>query len=333
MKKYQVVEVVGRHKDVGHAIGESFRESIKNSIKVRKTEIVNYKELIQESKKYYKYTRKIFPKLIEETDAIAKAANVNVIDYFFLNNSEVYDPAEEFDKKESVNPDHCTIAVSYGMDGAIVGHNEDWALDAMDDLYILKAKIGDIFFIGLNYKMNVPGIAASMNNFGLVQCINYLYQTKQFGIPKNYLARAVLECKTLDDAENMIKGTKKASGYNHVLVQEKRVKNIEVGGDKIAVETLTQKSYVHTNHYLAPEMKFLEKFHTKSSERRYKRAKELIKNTKTANDMEKLLCDRKDVNYPICRADATIGSVIAIPSKEEFWVNAGNPCMGEYIQY
>lgn len=333
MNKYQVLDIKGSYQDVGLAIGESFRKEIQEDIEKRKVEIPNYESYLEKSKEYFNFTKSVFPNLIAETEAIAKAAGVGVIDYFFINNRETYDEAEQYDKKEAVNPDHCTIVVGFGKDGLIVGHNEDWSTDAQDNIYILKATISDVSFIGLNYKTAIAGVAASMNSYGLVQCINDLYQTNQFGVPKNYLARAVLECKTLDEAESLIRNTKRASGFNHVLAQGNEARNIEIAGDKMAVEKVIGKPYVHTNHYTSPEIQSLEKFHTKSSEARYERAKELLKDSMEFEDIKSLLSDTENHEFPICREDATIGSVIAIPGKQEFWASYGHPCKNEYIKY
>lgn len=333
MKKYQVLDIKGSYRDVGFAIGESFKNEIQEDIEKRKTDIPDYESYLEKSKEYFIFTKGIFPKLIEETEAIAKSAGVGVVDYFFINNRETYDEAEQYDKKEAVNPDHCTIVVGFGKDGLIVGHNEDWSIDAQDNIYILKATIGDVSFVGLNYKTAIAGVAASMNSYGLVQCINDLYQTNQFGVPKNYLARAVLECKTLDEVESLIRNTKRASGFNHVLAQGNEARNIEIAGDKMAVEKVIGKPYVHTNHYTSPEMQSLEKFHTKSSEARYERAEELLKDSMGYEDIKNLLSDTKNPEFPICREDATIGSIIAIPGKQEFWASYGHPCKNEYIKY
>lgn len=333
MKKFQVLEIKGNYEDIGLAIGESFKKEIQEAIKARRNEIPNYDSYLERSKKYFDYTKQIFPNLIIETESIAKAADVNVIDYFFINNRETYDIAEQHDKQQAANPDHCTIAVGFGKVGAIVGHNEDWSKEELDNTYILKATIGDTSFIGLNYKTAIAGVSASMNSWGLVQCINDLYQTNQFGVPKNYLARAILELKTLDEVENLVRNTKRASGFNHVLVQGSEVRNIEIAGNQMAVEKSTLTPYVHTNHYVSDELKHLEKFHTRSSEERYKRATELVKDVKTRDGMQRLLSDTQNKEFPICRSNETIGSVIAVPSKNEFWACYGHPCAGEYIKY
>lgn len=324
MKKFDYLEVKGSHKDVGKAIGLKFRKEIQNRVFDRQKEISNYSEFLKRSEPYYKVTKERFPGLVEELEFMAYAAGVGVSDLFSINNREVYDQEQS---------EHCTVAVSFNGGGALVGHNEDWKSASSNALYFLKAIIGDTTFSGLQYKVTIPGVAATMNSWGLVQCINDLYQETQIGVPKNFLARAVLETKTLDEAENLLKNTKRASGFNHVLIQGNEIRNVEIAGDKLVVERVVNKPYVHTNHYLSNNMELLEKFHTKSSEARYERAKKLIKSNMTEKEMEKLLSDTKNKRYPICREDATLGSLIFLPKNKEVYVCYGHPCEGKYLKY
>jgi hypothetical protein len=167
----------------------------------------------------------------------------------------------------------------------------------------------------------------------LVQCINDIYQTNRIGVPKNYIARAILEAKSLDEAQGIIEIVPRGSGFNHVLAQGNEVRNIEIAGDKIGIQRAINKSYAHTNHYLTEELKALEKFHTKSSEERYKRATELLKENMTSDDVKNILSDIKNPEYPICRADETIGSAIFVPSELKSYLCYGHPCAGEFIEY
>lgn len=321
MNKFDYLEVKGNYEDIGRAIGTKFKKEIQRQVELRRKRIKNYDEFLKRSEPYYKYAEDSFPNLVRELGATAKAAGVGVMDYFSMNNGE------------TLSGDHCTVAVSFNDKGALVGHNEDWKSASSDILYLLKATIGDTTFFGLQYKVLMGGVSASVNNWGLVQCINYLNQVSKVGVPKMFLARAILECKSLDEAENLLRTTKKASGFNHVLVQGWEVRNIEIAGDKLAVERVVNKPYVHTNHYLFPKMKLLEKFHTKSSEARYERATELIKQDMTRDEMKMLLSDTKNKEYPICREDATLGSFVAIPQKGEMYICYGHPCAGEYVKY
>lgn len=333
MKQLPYYKIKGSYQQFGEFLGVTFRRSIQESINRRRKEIKGYYSYLPKSQECFEITKKYFPNLIVESEAIAKAADVPLIEFFFINNREVYDPAEEWDKKHAVNPDHCTVVAGFDAGELIIGHNEDWSLEAIDDIYVLEATVGDTTFIGLNYTVGVSGLSASMNNYGLVQCINDIYQTNRIGVPKNYIARAVLETKTLDEAENIIKSVPRGSGFNHVLAQGSEIRNIEIAGDQIGIQKSIGKPYVHTNHYLTDELKKLEKFHTISSEQRYARATELLKQELTREDIQKILSDTSNKDYPICRADETIGSAVFLPSELKAYFCYGHPCAGEYKEY
>jgi len=324
MNSFDYLEIKGSHAEVGRAIGTKFKDVIQRVVASRQGRIAGYGDYLKQTEPFFLAAKEKFPDLIDEMTGIAHAAGVGVADYFFLNNREVGPKGDS---------DHCTVAVSFGENGAVIGHNEDWDGTTPDSLYILKATIGDTTFMGFQYKALVPGVAVSTNNWGLTQCINELNQTAQVGVPKNFIARAMVECKTLDEAESIILNTKKASGYNHVLIQGREIRNIEVAGDKIAVDKIMGTPYVHTNHYLSLRLKSLEKFHTKSSTTRYKRAKELVRNKMTVAEMEKLLSDKKNRRFPISRNGATLGSFVALPDEKKVYIYYGPPGKGKFTEY
>jgi len=339
-RTFPYLEVSGTHTDLGTAIGERFQEAIQERIKIRQEKIPNYVSYLERIEPYFSATKKAFPQLIEELTAIAKAANVPLADYFFHNCRELFffylpgdiawlENVEKGDKPE----DHCTIVFSPNSENPITGHNEDWSKEALDDLYVLKATVNGITFLGLAYNTVIPGDSAMMNNFGLIQCINELHPHSQIGVPKNFIARAVLECKSLDEAERLIANTKRASGYNHVLSQGNEVRNIEIAGEEMVAEKIIGLPFIHTNHYTSPRLKHLEKYHTVSSEKRYDRAKELVKPDMTKEEVISVLSDTKDSKYPICSLEDTVGSVVFVPSKDEVRICYGPPCAGEFVKY
>lgn len=322
MKKFEYLEASGTNEEVGRAIGSRFKEVIQRIVARRQKRIKGYDSYLRKTEPFFLAAKEHFPDLALELAGIAHGAGVGLADCFALNNHEVGE-----------TPDHCTVAVSFGEKGAIIGHNEDWKGAAPEALYVLKATIGDTTFMGLQYKVLIPGASATMNNWGLTQCINDLNLESQVGVPKSFVARAVLTCHSLDEAETLIRRTKRASGYNHVLVQGREVRNIEIAGDHLAVQKSIGVPYIHTNHFLSPEMKKFESSHTKSSEARYNRALELIKPNMTKAEMKALLSDIENIEYPISRRDATLGSFIAEPEKGRIYICYGPPDAGEFIEY
>lgn len=329
-KTFPYLEVSGTYKQVGLAIGTKFRDKIQSRIKFRQRVVKEYQTYLAQIDLYLEESVRAFPQYVEEMKSIAEGAQVSFEDYFLNNTYEIHD----FDFAD-FEEGHCTIAVSFNQRGAVVGHNEDWPpeANAIEDLYILKATIGDTTYLGLNYATDISGAGASLNNWGLVQCINSLYTSKKkIGVPKSLLARAILECKDLESAEAIARSTNRASGYNHVLVQGDEVRNIEIAGDSLAVDKLTKEPYVHTNHYLHPDMLKYEEEKSKSSPARYARARELISNDMTKEEMIALLADTQDKQYPICN-NGTIGSLVFIPAQKEVWICYGHPCAGEFVRY
>jgi hypothetical protein len=263
-----------------------------------------------------------------ELRAVAAGAGVDTRAYFLLNNREA-----DLESPEHFHTDHCTTAVSMSDTGSLMGHNEDWGSQSIHLLYVLKATINSLTFIGLNYCIFIPGSSASMNSEGLVQGINDLWHPLGFGVPRNFLARAVLQCRTLDQAETVITSTKRASGHNHVLVQGREVRNIETSARRVYAQSMLNKSFVHTNHCLVKSMQADESEPSVSSRSRLTRAQALVRNDMTVAEMATLLADNGNAEYPIFRPDATIGSVILKPESGEMYVAASKPIPGAFTRY
>lgn len=334
---FPYLEVTGTHRQLGEAVGEMFRGKIQEIIEDKRATTKNYDTLLTQITPYYDVTNSTFPKLIEELRGVSAASGVPFNDLFFHNMSPVTNEPDEPTRELSETGDHCTVAVSFNENGAVIGHNEDWAIESLDELYVLKATLDGITFLGLNYATFLPGVAASMNSHGLVQCINELPVLNTAGVPKNFIARAVLECKTLDEAENLIRTTVHESGYNHVLVQERDIRDIEVAGQNFDTQTVHDAPYAHTNHFLSAHMKQYEETLTlkqhANSVARLKRAMELIHPGMSFEEMKALLSDSANPTYPICRPNQTIGSVIIEPSKHTMHICYGLPTRNDFVLY
>ncbi len=336
VKTFPYLEMTGSHKELGKAIGEMFRGKIQEVIEDRKHYIRSYQEKLSQTLPFVTETKKIFPQYVDELQGMADGADVPFIDLFFHNTPELYDRTSDWDREQAQTEDHCTIAVSFTKTGPIIGHNEDWAIESLDELYVLKATIGNVTYLGLNYSTFLVGCSATLTSYGLAQCINELHQDSHLGVGKYFVARAVLDAQNLEEAEAIIRNTKRASGYNHVLVQRNTIFDIETAGASIDVEKRIGIPYAHTNHFLSTRMQQYEQgeaTHHKNSYERLERAQELTRNDMTIEDMKLLLSDSKNTLYPICRDDATIGSVIIEPAEQKMHICYGPPNRGTFIPY
>ncbi|MGI9273647.1 MAG: C45 family autoproteolytic acyltransferase/hydrolase [Endozoicomonas sp.] len=181
------------------------------------------------------------PDFIVEMDAIAEASGVESLWIYCLNaRSELMS-----------SPVECS---SIAFPGAgLIGQNWDWAeaLEAQLALADMELENGHRILT-----MIEPGMLAKigMNSAGLGVCLNILPADKKLdGVPVHILLRAILECRTLADAAELItlNGCGKAS---HILVGsvEHQAFAVELAPEKPYFQTLDQPYYLHTNHYLEP---------------------------------------------------------------------------------
>lgn len=330
---FPILEVAGTHQDLGQAIGTRFQKEIQARLQLRQETIPNYSKYLKQCQPYYAAAKKYFPKLVDELEAMASAAHVNFNDLFFHNCREIYD----FFLSSKEVDDHCTAVISHHNRGLIIGHNEDWIPEAINDLYILSGVVDGTKIFALANNTLLPGDSVMMNSYGLVQCINELHADNQIGVPKNFIARAVMECQTIREAINIIKNTPHASGFNHVLAQNNEITNVEIAGLQTEIITTKDKNFVHTNHYLSTKLSKMEKYHTHSSEKRYQRAIKILEQDSTPQDtspqeMFSLLSDTSDGIFSICNSN-TIASIVFVPNQRVIWVCRGQPNQGKYLQY
>lgn len=329
-KTFPYLKISGTYKEVGRAIGKTFQYKIKKRLYERRRSLPGYYDYLGRANAFFLETQKTFPHLISELEGIAEGAGEPLEEIFFANAPEVYG-IYDYDELGTYY-DHCTTVASPTADGLIVGHNEDEE-GSIDYLYILKATIGNNTFLGLCYVLEVPGTGMAINNSGLIQAINNLYSDCRFGIPRSFIARAMLECRSLDEAQSLAHRVKQASGYNHFLVKDNILLNIEMAGKRLSIEKIIDKPYAHTNHFISPTMERFEKNDWPGTRRRLKRVNELLRPDMTKEEIASLLSDTQDQEFPICSPKETIGSALVLPKENAVWFCYGRPCDGEYKKY
>ncbi len=325
MRKFPIVQAKGSHYEVGVAIGKTMNGAIKRVLS--KSRVIFQKDFsirLQRSKLFQKHTQKYFPQYIDELRGIAEGAKVSFDELFLSNNREVAD----FDPF-LLDPNHCTILGIPSKGGYLLGHNEDWDITSLSHIYVLDSVTAGTRIFGLNYANTLIGCSVACNEYGIVQAVNELSQQDESeGVPKNFIARALLDCKTLEDTEKIMKIIPRASGFNHVLSQGDQLWNIESIAKEYVIEKCKLQKYVHTNHYLS-EFRRVDKGNLES-ERRYAKVKGELGNVNSVEDIKGLLSDHADPR--ICR-EGTIGSVIFdIPNKVAH-IAYGQPTSGAYVEY
>lgn len=316
MEQIPLLKVSGSLTDLGWAIGLRFKVQIQARVKATKQSIPNYSKYLDEIKTYLKFVKDFFPESLKELEVMAESAGVDFLDLAFLNTHEVY-------PYTGLNPDkplRCTSVVSFNINGAIVGHNEDWLLAEQDDLYLLKGDIKGRKFIGLNYCCELAGITASLSSSGIVQCVDELDLKIGMGVPRNFLAHALLTCQNFANIESFINKAPRASGYNYLLVKDSEVWDIETSFHSNHIEKMSNCCYVHTNHCLYPQTKQFEKNCAQGSLDRLQKATALVKKPMGEDEMADLLSATQASRFSERGEIGTLASVLILPGKGEFKV-------------
>lgn len=239
--------------DLGFLEGQKFSKEAHDAISASKS--YNWEERLATGQKTVEITNKYFPQYIQELKGYAKGADVEFLDLWTI--SIEYD--SEIDKEG-----RCTNIITNG--GKLIGHNEDAEGAGEENSFcIIKKTIQDLTTLEIFYYNSLGGSTVGVNSFGYVQSINTLLFTKtKLGIPKNVIARYLLETKNPDEDFEKVMGLPRSSGYNHNVVRKDgKIWNLELTADDgILVKPVSP--FVHTNHCLKLKSDFKDDYGTVS---------------------------------------------------------------------
>lgn len=188
--------------------------------------------------------------------------------------------------------DGCTSVALAPEDGrrVIVGHNEDGDPFLRGRCWIVDVQPEDggdaAGYISFYYPGSLPGHTFGVNRAGIVQTINNLRCLGEkaggvAGVPRMVLCRAVLDCRTLDEAVEVLRANPHAGGFHHMLssTNARVLLSVEVAqGGCCSVVDVTggRRRYGHANHAVHPGSEHLPQIVTDSSRERQRRVDEII---------------------------------------------------------
>jgi hypothetical protein len=198
-------------------------------------------------------------------------------------------------------------------------------------LPFLKTSAGQSFFQSC-LKMHQTHFP-QYNEFGILHSINNVAPRPiKVGLSRHFLARALLDARTLDDAVRVITMSDRASGFNYNIgsLSERRVVSVEVSPERHHVHEV-QGYYTHTNHYL--QLNHPKQEITLSSRKRLERSLTLCRSTPPIDGGQvlALLSDQTDRDFPKYRDatlpdnDATLCSALYDLDRRELRIYWGNP--------
>ncbi len=347
-----LIDVHGSHLQMGRQIGEAVGPQIRQMLETYRELIatsfdrlkLNWERAILQSRKYQPFVAEFTPQYLQELEGMAAGANVTLDDLMVLNSMEgIVNDALHL---------KCTSLAAAGewtLDGhVLVGHNEDWSPEDEGTVYLVRAKpTGEPAYLALTYGGLIPNIG--FNEAGLAQCCDSVYpDDSRLGVPRIFVARAVLACRTLSEALSAAVLDKRAAGYNHLIAHESgEIYNLEASAKRFAVQYSEDGLLAHTNHYLDPRLKEVEAA-PESLLRSHVRLNRVNRLQRTlaphsTETFTQILSDHVNRPRSICCHDTenpvaierskTIASVMIDLTDQAMLVTIGNPCQSSYQRF
>jgi hypothetical protein len=321
------------HEELGFKLGRALSKNIKARITSNKKiysswHAPGWETLRIRAKEFLPAIEKKYPELLAEAKAIAAGADVPFEDFLVLNCEE---ELMDFTMR-------CTsIAVKTNNGNIIIGHNDDWLPNYQKNgVYLIHAEIGKHKFLSLSYMGSIPGTSCGLNNSGIAYTGNSL-DSRRFrkGVPRNFLMRALLDIKTVEEAKRIVTSPWKTICANTMVGNKKNVEDVESLWRKYKT-FYGSKWLIHTNHPILKNDQN-KKNTDKDSLKRYNLAVDIIKQDKKPSykTIAKILTDHKS---GICAHkkrgyNMTIASSIINPKKGWIDVCPSLPCRNKRKRY
>ena len=348
-----LIEVSGTHQEMGRQIGEACREQVQRSVDnahVLIDQSYNTLELTWaganiQARKYLPFAEERYSQYVDELRGIAAGANVSFDDLMVVNAMEAV----------TMDALHLTRCTSFAVneqrtaDGhVLIAHNEDWIPEDENDVYVVSAKPDDEPpFLAMTYGGLLPNVG--FNAYGIAQAIDSVYPNdSRIGIPRLVVARAVLASRRISGALGRTLVSHRAAGYNHLIAHESgEMYSVEVSARRFDILHGADGYIAHTNHYLSPTMKEIEKDPEEliSSRVRYFRANRLLRenSTHTIKTLQTIQKDHVNLPNSICNhniegidpmdRESTITALVIDLTAREMHIAWGNPCQNIYHTY
>jgi isopenicillin-N N-acyltransferase-like protein len=345
-----IVKVSGNPLRRGREQGQGARVQIQRAI-TRYRKLLpdllqqDWPDIMDASRHYLPYAEEAFPSGVEELRGIAQGSDVAFEEVWTLNCYE--DLVDQLRYARG-----CTsLAVRDDLSAnghVLLAHNEDWLSIEADTIYLVRANQDQgPNYIGLAYGPLLVNIG--FNDCGIGVAVDSVHSIDvQMGVPRIVYTRAVLNAKDLAEAIQACLLTQRAGGYHFLLA--------DMQGELCSVETsaslhdLQQDEHgwlLHTNHYLSPKLKALERPGSHINSRlRLERAEHILRSCPDKISVEVLqnllsdhasqphaICMHADLSDPLPRRYQTLTSLVMDLNARVMWATKGPPCEGTYVAY
>lgn len=272
------VHCEGPPREVGHTIGKRFRSEIFRTLDGHdglNTRFWPYSRTPAGRERYQHLValhRNRYPEFFSELEGMAEGAAVPFEKLFLIN------LRGEFQRYTADGDgDGCSTCSLVSPDTAAFGHNEDGLALYRGQTYLVRVRPQDKpVFVAFCYPGFLPGNAFGFNDAGICfSCNNVQPRSARDGVGRHFIARSLLESRSLPEAIAAVHPPDRAYGFNYTIgsLSERHIVNVEVTPDDVAVTDI-RGPYFHTNHYV--ELGNVDQEIAESSRKRYERGTRCI---------------------------------------------------------
>ncbi len=361
--------VSGSPQQMGHAIGEQFRDTIHGMSEVllerfnrSAAKPVTVEEADAVAAAAVPYAEAYLPDAVAELRATVEAARIPFERMMLINVRSLLSAPEEAapavaDSATAV-PEGCT-SVMVGAGASASGHGiagQNWDNDpAMDPFsaVITRRPTGKPAFM----TWCQPGVIAyiGLSDAGFGVCMNALNgPSRRSGVGWYFLVRSIYEARSLDSLVEKMKSARRAMTANAALVTPEGPADLEITLDSVQVlRAGDAETLVHTNHCVHESLVSYNDEHTESiygqSFERKERAEELLGEVSgsgdgrvSIDDVKSILSDRQGFPTSINRYpnddpktgwQRSVVSIVVEPDEGRMHVSRGNPGDNPYERY
>ncbi|CAM4089302.1 C45 family autoproteolytic acyltransferase/hydolase [Bordetella tumulicola] len=199
--------------------------------------------------------------------------------------------------------DGCTSITIQGAEGVRwIAHNEDGDPYLYGRCPIVDVRPDDApGYVSFYYPGSLPGHTFAANRSGIVQTINNLRtRARRTGVPRMFLARAVLDCETLDQAVELLRDTPRAGSFHHMLGAsgDERLFSIEAMPGLCSMKPIARR-YGHANHMIHDASQDVAQIITDSSRARQTRVDGLLDGWHSGADETHIVAALHDTDGPL----------------------------------
>ena len=262
----------GPPREIGHTIGKRFRAEILRTLEGHvglNTRFMPYSRTPAGRARYHHLValhRNRFPDFISELEGMAEGAGVPFEKLFVINLRGEY-------QRYAADGDEggCSTCSLFAEYSRIRSQRDGLALYRAQT-YLVRARPQEKpVFVAFCYPGFLPGNAFGCNDAGICfSCNNLQPRSARDGVGRHFIARSLLESRSLPEAVAAVHHPDRAYGFNYTIgsLRERRIVNVEVAPDDFAVSEI-RGPYFHANHYV--ELGNIDQEIAESSRKRYER--------------------------------------------------------------